>query len=126
MATQEDVQNISCKAGADLSAVSNLYKFVEGGQDSVTIANAATDTITGVLQSLNPQGYVVAVAYRGLPKVRASAAFAVGAFLTSAADGRAVAAATGNRYRAVAMEAALAANDLVTVRLVDGNNLIAP
>jgi hypothetical protein len=125
MATQEAVKRISCNAGADLSAAANIYKFVEGNQNSVTLANADTDIIMGVLESLGIQGQAVSIAVEGVAKVRVSAVMAAETLVTADTDGRARAAVSGDRYRGVLMEASTAINDIVAVRLVDGHNLIA-
>jgi hypothetical protein len=125
MATQEAVKRISCNAGADLSAPANIYKFVEGNQNSVTLANADTDIIMGVLESLGIQGQAVSIAVEGVAKVRVSAVMAAETLVTADTDGRARAAVSGDRYRGVLMEASTAINDIVAVRLVDGHNLIA-
>jgi hypothetical protein len=125
MATQEAVKRISCNAGADLSAAANIYKFVEGNQNSVTLANADTDIIMGVLESQGIQGQAVSIAVEGVAKVRVSAVMAAETLVTADTDGRARAAVSGDRYRGVLMEASTAINDIVAVRLVDGHNLIA-
>lgn len=123
MATQESVTRITGVAGADLSAVANIYKFVEGNQNSVTIANADTDFAMGILQSLNVAGAPVDVAIDGISKLRVSGIIAAEARIAPDTDGRGKAAVAGDQVRAILMEASTAANDLVACRLVDGGLL---
>jgi hypothetical protein len=125
MATKEAVKRITCLAGADLSAAANYCKIVEGDQNSVTLANADTDLQFGILDSLNVQGAAVDVAIGGIGKVRVSGIIAAGALVTADTDGRAKAAVSGDRYVGVLMEASTAANDIVSILIAPGYNLIA-
>lgn len=125
MATQESLTIISAIAGADLSAVANVYKFVEGNQNSATLCNADTDIAMGILQGPNVQGAPVPVATHGISKLRVSGPIAAEARIAPDTDGRGKTAAAGDQVRAIAMEAATGANDLIAVRLVDSFALLA-
>ena len=77
-------------AGGDLSATSNLYKFVELATDgSVTVCNGATDRPIGVLTSLGTTGRAVSVCLLGICKVQADADLAIGNLIGTSADGQA-------------------------------------
>jgi hypothetical protein len=125
MATQEAVKRITCLAGADLSAAANIYKIVEGNQNSVTLANADTDIHLGILESLNIQGAPVDIAIAGVAKIRVSGIISAGVLIAADTDGRGKAAASGDRYIGVLMEASTAANDIVSILIAPGHNLIA-
>lgn len=94
---------------------------------NVVVATAATDRVIGITENSCEASEVVSVrllSSGGTAKVKAGAAFAVGVFLTSDATGRVVT-ATAAIAGAVpltvvsgqAVEAAVAANDLVEVLL---------
>jgi hypothetical protein len=80
----------SPKAGADLSAAANQYKFVklDANGDVVAIA-AATDIPIGVLQNLPTSGQEAEVMVDGITKLQADAAISVGAIIGTSADGQA-------------------------------------
>jgi len=90
--------------------------------DTVVQASAATDAIIGVQNDVGPaSGERTDVVMVGMAFVEAGAAFALGALLTSDAQGRAITAApaTGvnNRIVGIAIDAALAAGDIVRVQI---------
>lgn len=85
------VLDMSFPAGADLSALTNQFKFVElaaGGV--VTVCNALTDVPIGVLQNTPASGEMAEVRVVGPTKLQADAALAtVGAIIGTSADGQA-------------------------------------
>ena len=90
MAYEKHVLTMTFPAGGDLSASSNLYKFVEiSTSGTVTVCNGATDRPLGVLQSLGTTGQAVAVCMLGISKVQADADLAIGDLIGTSADGQA-------------------------------------
>ncbi len=108
-------------AGAAIPA----YRLVQfSAADTVILAAAATNVLMGVNDDVAPaSGERTDIIMAGICLIEAGAAFAINARITSDATGRAVAAApaTGvnNNCIGYAMEAAVAAGDLIRV-------LIAP
>ncbi len=104
MAFEENRQNISLPAGADLS--SSQYKFVSidsNGQVVVTGAGAQAD---GVNQNKpDAAGKVSTVTIAGVSKVECGGTVTAGFPVASDADGEAVDAATGDNISGVALEA---------------------
>lgn len=98
------------------------YRVVKFGSadGQVVQAAAAADTSVGVSDNLGQAdaGDIVDVVTSGVGEVEAGAAFSRGARLTADAQGRAVAAASGNAVIGVAMAAATAAGDIVPVNVV--------
>lgn len=133
MATEQAYKCISLPAGADLSATSNLDLWVEAtvsgsGASSIitaTIANAATDTLVGVLKSNGASGFGVQVAIDGVVKIKCGAAVTAGAYLTTDSSGRAVTAVSTNRYRGIAKTGSANANEVIEVLLIGANSIIA-
>lgn len=126
MATEQAYKCVTRIAGADLSATSNLDLWVEQtAANSATIANAATDILLGVLKSNGASGFGVAVAIDGIVKIKAGAAVAVNALVTTDSSGRAVTAVSTNRYRGIAQTACSNANEYIEVLLVGANSIIA-
>lgn len=103
-------------AGADLS--SSQFRFVELGANGVTVANAATDKPIGVLQNRPTNGEDATVCVFGPTRVSADGAIALAASIGTSADGQADSKAPGtdtNDYLlGVALEAATAANQLIS------------
>ncbi len=80
------------KAGADLSALANQYKFVKlDANGDIVIPTAATDVVIGVLQNRPKAGEPAEVCGIGVSKIQADAALAEGARIGTSADGQAVA-----------------------------------
>lgn len=101
------------------SGTVNAQRIVKFNGTATTVIEgaAATDALLGV--STNEEdavsGVSIDVVMMGETQVVAGAAVAVGALLTADADGRAVTAAATNRSVGVALTAAAAANDVITV-----------
>ena len=93
--------------------------------ETVTPATAATDSLLGVNSDVAPAtGERCDVVLTGIAFVEAGAAVALGALITSDSVGRGVTAApaagTNNRIIGVAMDAAVAAGDVIRVLLQQG------
>lgn len=102
------------EAGATINA-QRIVKY--GTAPAVIEGAAATDLLLGVSTNTADAvaGDFVDVVMVGETSVVAGAAVAVGALLTADADGRAVTAAATNRSVGIALTAAAAADDVITV-----------
>lgn len=120
MANHDPIQTIpGLVAGADLSA--KQYHFIVGGAaDRAVVAAGANAIALGVLQNAPALGQTAVVGRNGNTKLQAGAAFARFVPLTSDANGAAVVATTGQRYNAIALEAAGAAGDIVSAVTAEG------
>lgn len=107
-------------ASADLST--HQLKFVKiSGSNTCTITAASTDAVVGVLQNKPALGQEASVMTLGISKCLAGAAVAAGAEVMSDASARAItasAAAGANRVIGVALEAAAAAGEVISVLLI--------
>ena len=118
MAFEEALESITIKAGADLSAATNQYKFVTlDANGNCILADALGEHVVGVLQNKPKQNQAATVAVDGVTKCQANAAIVAGANITTAATGRAVTAATGNQIVGQARSAAGAAGELFSLLL---------
>ena len=78
------------KAGADLSAATNQYKFVKlDSSGDVILCAAATDIPYGVLQDKPKSGDTATVMLVGISKVQGDADLAKGDLIGTSADGQA-------------------------------------
>jgi hypothetical protein len=125
MAYEESLKLVTYEAGQDLT--NSQYLFVaqaanDGQVDPIGVLGARA---TGILQNTpGAAGREAAVAIQGShSKLRASAAIARGANVTSANDGRGVTAGNAEHINAIALEAALAPNDIITVEVLDGTEV---
>ena len=113
------VIDISLTADADLSA--KQFRFVKMSSDGqVAVAAAATDNILGVLQDTDADaaGKACAVRVAGETKLVAGGTIDEGQYLTSDANGDAVATTTDKeRIGAIALEAA-SDNDIFRALIV--------
>jgi hypothetical protein len=102
------------KAGADLSALQ--YRFVKrNAAGDVISASVLGERTFGILENKPKSGEAATVHVgMGLMKVVASAAIAMDAPVTTAADGRAVTAGAGHHIHGRAMIAAGAAGEITT------------
>lgn len=108
---------IPFRAGADLSAAANQYKFVKvSGESEVNVA-ADTDVAIGVLQNRPEQGEGAEVAIAGRVQVRAGAAIADGDQVTCNASGQAIVATTGEPIFGIALTTVANADEIVDVLL---------
>lgn len=119
------MSNIVLAKAHDAQSVIGKFHFVKpGSADGTTLlAGAATDPIVGISGELDVQvGERHDVTLIGISYLVAGAAFTRGAVLTSDANGCGVAAATGNRIGALALESASTAGDMVRVLVTPGVN----
>lgn len=103
------------KAGADLSKAHG--QFVKVGTDGRAVLTAAADDPTvGVVITPVAEDFELGICMEHgvLVPARASAAIALGDKVALAADGKIATASSGN-YIGICMEAALAADDIVTI-----------
>lgn len=101
-------------ASSDLSTKQYLFVKIDG-EKTVGVAGAG-EAVDGVLQNKPISGQAATVWGPGsLSKVYSSAAIAAGAFVTPTAAGKAVTAASGNYIAGRVLEAATAADQLISV-----------
>ena len=120
MATTGELMRATRLAAAvDMSGAGYQYRFMKiSAADTITRTAASSDLSLGVLQNNPKLGEACELAYHGETKVEAGAAVAAGAEIMSDTSGRAVTAATtGNRTMGIALNAAAAAGELITVIL---------
>ena len=104
-------------AGEDLSSSQYLIVQLDSSGD-IEIGEGGTDLLVGVLQNKPESGGAALYRFLGTTKVVASAAIAIGAFLTSASDGEAVTTTTDKDVVVGrALEAAGAAGDIIEIQL---------
>ena len=118
MSGQQIDRDRTFKAGADLT--SSQFRFVKmSAQNTVVVATAGTDKIIGVLMNapaLNDVARVTLLNAQGTTQVVASAAIAVGAYVTATTGGKAVTTTTaGNVVAGIAVDAAAADGDLIEI-----------
>ena len=99
----------------------NTFAKLGASDGLVTAATAATDTANGVVQAIDAaDGEHCDLIMGGIAKVTAGGAIALGAQVTPGADGKAVAAASGNKVAGIAVEAATADGQVIPVLLTPG------
>lgn len=103
-------------AGEDLS--NEIYTFVKRGSGDAVVQANAGEAAVGVLFNDPANGRAATVVRGGEPQVYAGAAVAVGAEVTSDAEGRAVTATSTDIILGYARTAAGAANELITVEFL--------
>lgn len=115
-AYEENLRCITYEAGSDLS--SSQYRFVTLASDGQVDATAAAGQMIGVVQNKPAAaGRAATVAYDGISKVEASAAISIGDRVGSAASGKARTAESGDWIAGVAVTAATADGDILSVHL---------
>lgn len=114
MAWMVQFLNISLEAGADLTGRRNRLLAI-GTDGRVVVASVPANPIVGVLLNEPKPGQAATVCVSGVAKVVSGAAFAAGANLATNADGKAVALTAGNYCIGMALEAATAADQVVTM-----------
>jgi hypothetical protein len=112
---------ITRKADADLSGVTNRGRAVVlTAANGCALAGAGAGAV-GLLDNLPKLGSAARIVTGGTAKGRAGAAYAVGVALKSDANGRLITAVAGDRIVGIAMEAALAIDELHEVRVTPGS-----
>lgn len=116
MATSDNLKCVTMEAGADLST--KQYYFVSLASDGQVDPTGDGASAEGVLQNdPSAAGQPATVAIDGISIVVAGAAIARGALVASGSAGKAKTAASGNRVLGIAMEAASADGDWISVSL---------
>lgn len=120
MAYEQSLMNVTAKAGSAI----NKYYFMElstSVEGQVDEANAATDKAYGVSQqSADAAGDSVDVMITGITKVVAGAAISLGDYVGPSSAGKAVTKSVpGQRARGIALQAASADGDIISILLVD-------
>lgn len=124
MAYEEQLRTVSYEAGQDLSNAQYLF-VVQAADKQVDPVAVLGARASGILQN-NPGavGRAASVAIAGsISKLRVGGVVAVQANVTAAADGRGVTAETGHHINAIALEASAAANDVITVQMLEGTEV---
>lgn len=129
MATESPLCHHSqCIAAANLSSTASLDGPNGSGQflavkvtasRQVNLANAGGEAIDGILQNDPALGQAADVGFSGVSKAVAGAAFVAGALLMTDTNGRLITATSTNDAVAKAIEAATAANQIVTVMVMN-------
>ncbi len=102
------------KAGADLSAASNQFKFVKlDANGDVVLASVAGEAVVGVLQNTPASGAEAIVAAAGVTKLQADGALNEGDKLATSADGQALAALGTHNVVGQALTASGAAGEVI-------------
>lgn len=118
MATDQNLVTMTFEAGADLSAKQYFFVTQAAGDGQIDPTGDGL-LAAGVLQNKpDAAGKAATVACGGISKVSAGAAFSRGDILSADANGEANTIASGDYPLARALEAALAAHDIVSVQLM--------
>ena len=124
MAYQIPVLDITLEAAADLSA--KQFHFVKvSAANKVDVCTAITDAPIGVLQNKPTSGQAANIRVLGISKLSANAAIAAGAILGSSTDSQAQTAVATNVVCARALEAAGAANVIISALVLPGTSIKA-
>ena len=119
MSNDASVVSITLQAGSNLSASTNLYKFVKMSSDGqIDVVNSAGGEAVGVLYNdPNAAGKAAQVAVAGVVKIQAGATIDEGEKIQSADDGQADVAASGDHVLGVALTAG-DAGDIISMLLI--------
>lgn len=98
-----------------------LFVYVSAAR-VVTVQTSSGGAVYGILQNTPASGQAADVGIMGISKVVAGAAITAGANLMCDTAGRAVAQTSTNIIAAVALEAATAANQIITVAIIPAMN----
>lgn len=124
MAYQIPVLDITLEAAADLSA--KQFHFVKvSAANKVDVCTAITDAPIGVLQNKPTSGQAANIRVLGISKLSANAAISAGAILGSSTDSQAQTAVATNVVCARALEAAGAANVIISALVLPGTSIKA-
>jgi hypothetical protein len=118
MAFEQGLQTISMPVNADMSA--KQYFIMKASAGKAAVAGAGQQPI-GILQD-DPaaDGRAGCIGIDGISKVVAGAAISAGAYVASDANGKAVTAASGDIAVGIAVTAASADGDVISVQLMPG------
>lgn len=124
MAYQIPVLDITLEAASDLSA--KQFHFVKvSAANKVDLCTAVTDAPIGVLQNKPTAGQGASVRVYGVSKLSADAAISAGAILGTSTDSQAQTAVATNVVCARALEAAGAANEIISALVLPGTSIKA-
>lgn len=98
-----------------------LFVYVSAAR-VVTVQTSSGGAVYGILQNTPASGQAADVGIMGISKVVAGAAITAGANLMCDTAGRAIAQTSTNIIAAVALEAATAANQIITVAIIPAMN----
>ena len=98
-----------------------LFVYVSAAR-VVTVQTSSGGAVYGILQNTPASGQAADVGIMGISKVVAGAAITAGANLMCDTAGRAVAQTSTNIIAAVALEAATAAGQIITVAIIPAMN----
>jgi hypothetical protein len=115
VAFETPILDFTLLAAADLSA-SQFFFLAVNASGQAAIAGSGVATI-GVLQNKPASGQAAQVRTEGITKCVAGAAVAAGALVMSDAAGKAITATSTNDASGVALTAAGALNDIITVKI---------
>jgi hypothetical protein len=124
MAYEYSVCDLSFNAENDLS--SSQYRCCElSAADQIDICDSANEFVLGILQNTPEANETATVRVLGVSKASADAAISRQAMVGTSADGQVTAVSTaGNWSIGIALEAATAAANIISV-LVTGPNLVS-
>lgn len=119
MATESPLINDgnNTTAAADLST-KQFYAVKLTAARAVNLASANTDSIYGILQNKPKSGEAADVGIFGISKAVAGAAISAGAALMSDTAGKLITQTSTNPKVAIALEAAGAADQIITVKII--------
>jgi uncharacterized membrane protein YphA (DoxX/SURF4 family) len=104
-------------AGEDMDT-KQYYIVQQSATGDIEVGEGATDLLVGVLQNKPKSGEAALYRFAGTSKVVASAAIAIGAYVTTTALGKAVTTTTaGDVVIGRALEAAAADGDVIEIQL---------
>lgn len=118
MAFENPVLTLTESADADLSG--SVFCFVKSTAAGGCDLAGVTDVAVGVLQNKPTAGQMASYMTLGVSRVKASAAITKGTKVAPAASGLARTAVSGDHVAGIALEAATAANQIISVRLTLG------
>lgn len=124
MATMTSRDTRTFEAGEDLSAAQFHFVTLES-DGQVDLANSAGENAIGVLLNApDAAGKAATVVISGGVMVEAGGTIAAGAAVQTGADGRALAAASGDVVLGYALEAGVV-NQVIQIELIQGGNIVA-
>lgn len=104
-------------AGQDFRTGAGQFRFVNVNTTGKAVVPTLGGAVVGVRQNKPNTNEACTIVQSGIVFVEASAIIALGAEVTTTADGRAVTSTTGNRVHGVALEAASGAGVQIAVLL---------
>lgn len=126
MATEGPLIHDGSQTVANSNLAANQFYAVKiTGQRLVDLASTGGEAIYGILQNKPTAGQAADVGILGVTKAAAGAAVSAGAALMTDSSGRLITATSTNHRVGVALEAASAAGQLITVSLSGHGDTVA-